>query len=96
MVEQRSPKPQVAGSSPVSPARKCIYVSYDTYLKIEKMNSILLYVKESYNELVHNVTWPTIPELIANSRLVLVGSIIFALIVFVLDLISKGLLDFVY
>jgi preprotein translocase subunit SecE len=60
------------------------------------MNDFVLYVKESYNELVHNVTWPTWPELIANARLVIIASIIFALIVFVLDFISKNGLTTIY
>lgn len=60
------------------------------------MNGVFLYIKESYNELVHNVTWPTWSELIANSRLVLIGSIIFALVVFILDLISKTVLTAIY
>ncbi len=60
------------------------------------MNSFVLYVKESYNELVHNVTWPTWSELIASARLVIIASIIFALVVFVLDGISKNALDMIY
>lgn len=54
------------------------------------MNSFVLYIKESYNELVHNVTWPSWQELISNSTLVLVATVIFALIVFVLDFLSKS------
>jgi len=60
------------------------------------MNDFILYVKESYNELVHNVTWPTWSELIANARLVIIASIIFALVVFVLDFISKNVLTTIY
>ncbi|MDF1695611.1 MAG: preprotein translocase subunit SecE [Saprospiraceae bacterium] len=60
------------------------------------MNDFFLYVKESYNELVHNVTWPTWGELLANSRLVIIASIIFALVVFVLDFISKNALTTIY
>ena len=60
------------------------------------MNDFILYVKESYNELVHNVTWPTWPELLANARLVIIASIIFALVVFILDFISKNALTTIY
>jgi len=60
------------------------------------MNSMVLYIKESYNELVHNVTWPTWSELIASSRLVLIGSIVFALVVFLLDIVSKTVLTTIY
>ena len=27
------------------------------------MNDVVLYIKESYNELIHKVTWPTWPSL---------------------------------
>ncbi len=60
------------------------------------MNSFLLYVKESYNELVHHVTWPTWPELIEAARLVIIASIIFALCVLVMDLVSQNVLTFIY
>ena len=56
------------------------------------MNSIVLYIKESYNELVHKVTWPTWPNLLASTRLVLVASVLIALIIFVMDLIFNGVI----
>lgn len=56
------------------------------------MNSIIAYVKESYNELLHNVTWPTLPELISSAKVVLVSTIILALIILLLDFIFNGLL----
>jgi len=56
------------------------------------MNGIVLYVKESYNELVHKVTWPSWPSLLSSTRLVLVASVIIALIIFVMDLIFNGVL----
>ena len=60
------------------------------------MNSFVLYIKESYNELVHNVTWPTWPELLSNARLVLVATVIFALLIFLMDFVSKGVLNTIY
>jgi len=61
------------------------------------MNDLVLYIKESYNELVHKVTWPTWAMLLSNSRLVLIASIIIALIIFVFDAISRTILaDFLY
>lgn len=56
------------------------------------MESIVLYVKDSYNELVHKVTWPSWPSLLSSTRLVLVASVIIALIIFVMDLIFNGVL----
>lgn len=60
------------------------------------MNSFILYIKESYNELVHNVTWPSWSDLFSNSWLVLVATVIFATIVFLLDFASKGVLNTIY
>ncbi|MFT6334254.1 MAG: preprotein translocase subunit SecE [Saprospiraceae bacterium] len=60
------------------------------------MNDFFLYIKESYNELVHNVTWPTWAELTSNAVLVIVASIIFALVVFGLDTVSNQSLKFIY
>ena len=60
------------------------------------MNDFVLYVKESYNELVHNVTWPSWGDLMQSGVVVIIGSIIFALIVFILDKISFTGLSFLY
>ncbi|MFK8104712.1 MAG: preprotein translocase subunit SecE [Saprospiraceae bacterium] len=60
------------------------------------MENITLYIKESYNELVNKVTWPSWTSLQSSTTLVLVGSLIFALIVFVMDLISKQALNLIY
>ena len=61
------------------------------------MESIVLYIKESYNELVHKVTWPSWPNLLASTRLVLVASVLIALIIFVMDLIFNGvILQWIY
>ena len=60
------------------------------------MERLKIYFKESYNELVNKVTWPTMPNLLSSTRLVLVASIIMALLIFLMDVISKGILDQVY
>ena len=61
------------------------------------MEQVLQYIKESYNELVHKVTWPTWPSLLASTRLVLVASLIIALIIFVMDAVSSFILtDTIY
>ena len=43
------------------------------------------YVKESYNELAHKVTWPTWPELQSSAIVVLTATFIVALIVLLMD-----------
>ncbi len=60
------------------------------------MNNVVLYLKESYNELIHKVSWPKFPELLGATRIVVVASIIFALLVLVIDLFSKTITDFFY
>lgn len=54
------------------------------------------YFKESFNELVHKVTWPSWTELQNSGALVLVATIIIALIVFVMDYAFGGVMSFVY
>ena len=54
------------------------------------------YVKESYNELVHKVSWPTRKELAQSSVIVLIASIILALIVWLMDWCFENIMTFVY
>ena len=54
------------------------------------------YVKESYNELVNKVTWPTFPELQSSTVVVMVASLIFAIIVLLMDLSFENLLKAIY
>lgn len=60
------------------------------------MESIKLYIKESYNELAHKVTWPTMEALQSNTILVVIGSLMLALIIFLMDGIANLVLDFLY
>lgn len=46
---------------------------------------VVKYFEESYNELVHKVTWPTWEQLQSSSIVVLVASVIFALVIFAMD-----------
>lgn len=60
------------------------------------MDNLVLYVKESYNELLHNVTWPTWAELISSAKVVLIASIIIALIIFLMDTVFNTGLSKIY
>ena len=60
------------------------------------MEQIKLYVIESYNELVNKVTWPTWANLLGSTKVVLVGSLIIALIVLLMDAFSKQLTGLLY
>jgi len=60
------------------------------------ISNLSLYIKESYNELLNKVTWPTFPSLQSSTIVVLIASLIIALIIFVMDAISKNILDLIY
>lgn len=53
-------------------------------------------VKESYEELVHKVSWPTRQELSKSAVLVLIASIILALIVWLMDWCFESIMTFIY
>ena len=53
-------------------------------------------IKESYNELVHKVSWPTKSELANSTVIVMVASIIAALVIWVIDLCINELMHVVY
>jgi preprotein translocase subunit SecE len=60
------------------------------------MEQIKLYLIESYNELVNKVTWPTWANLMGSTKVVLVGSLIIAVIVLLMDAVSKQLTELLY
>jgi preprotein translocase subunit SecE len=60
------------------------------------MKKIKAYFKESYDELVHKVSWPTWPELQSSAIVVLVASLIIALVVLVMDASFRNLMKFIY
>ncbi|GAD04701.1 preprotein translocase subunit SecE [Porphyromonas crevioricanis] len=59
-------------------------------------NKIGAYVKGSYGELVHKVSWPTRAELTNSAVVVMVASIIIALFIFLVDTVFNELMDQVY
>ncbi len=59
-------------------------------------NNRLTDIKESYNELVHKVSWPTKSELANSTIVVMVASIIAALVIWVIDLCINELMHIVY
>ena len=60
------------------------------------MESIKLYIKESYNELLNKVTWPTWSSLQGSTIVVIIASFILAMVIFLMDSVSNGLLSFIY
>jgi len=60
------------------------------------MSKVVTYVKESYDELVNKVSWPTWSELTSSAIIVLIASLLIALVVFLMDTGFKYLLEQVY
>ena len=54
------------------------------------------YFKNAYNELVNKVTWPSFEQLIGSVKVVMVASVIFALIVLVMDITFENVMSGVY
>ena len=54
------------------------------------------YVKESYNELVHKVTWPTFAQLQNSTVVVKVASLIFAIVILAMDISFENIMEAIY
>ena len=54
------------------------------------------YIKESYKELVEKVSWPTFAQLQSSTIVVMVASLIFALVVLVMDISFENLMKGIY
>ena len=81
LVEHRSPKPRVVGSSPPSRAG---------------MKKFFDYCKACYDELAHKTTWPTRKELTHSAVVVLSASLIIALVVWAMDFVFRSVMSLVY
>ena len=84
MVEHWSPKPGVGRSSRSSRAN------------IFKMNKVKIYLQETYNELVHKVTWPSWAELQGSAIAVMIASFIIALVVMAMDISFQKIMEYIY
>jgi preprotein translocase subunit SecE len=60
------------------------------------MNKIINYIKESYNELVHKVSWPTRQELSSSTIVVMTASLLMAVVVFAIDFSFESVVTFFY
>jgi len=60
------------------------------------LKRIANYCKESYDELVHKVSWPTRSELSSSAVVVLYASLLIALVVFLMDSAFKFIMEGVY
>ena len=60
------------------------------------MERIKLYIKESYNELINKVTWPSWSSLQSTTIVVVIASIILSLIIFFMDMGSNVVTGLIY
>ena len=51
---------------------------------------------ESYNELVHKVSWPSMKELTSSAVVVLEASLLIALVVFAMDQVFQMVMELIY
>ena len=63
---------------------------------IDSMKKIITYIKESYNELVYKVSWPTRSELSNSAVVVMFASLMIAALIFVIDLGFETVMRFFY
>jgi len=59
-------------------------------------NKVANYFQETYNELIHKVSWPSWADLQSSSIVVLVASLIIALVVFAMDFSFQHVFQFLY
>jgi preprotein translocase subunit SecE len=55
-------------------------------------NKVVNYLKESYDELMHKVSWPSWSELQGSAIVVSVASLIIAMVVFMMDEVFRNIL----
>jgi preprotein translocase subunit SecE len=60
------------------------------------MKKFINYLKDTYNELMHKVSWPSWADLQNSSVVVLVASLIIAMVVFAMDFSFEHIFTFVY
>ena len=83
MVECRSPKPEVEGSSPSAPAKKA---------KQYIMKNPIKYIQEVKQE-AFKVSWPTGKETMQGALMVFAMAVVMSLFFLLLDQVLKFLLD---
>ena len=60
------------------------------------MSKVTNYVRDSYKELTEKVTWPNWDQLQQSTMIVLVATLLITAMVWVMDFISAGGLNFIY
>ena len=64
--------------------------------KKKDMKKIKNYFVDTYNELVHKVSWPSWPDLQNSAIIVMIASLIIALVIYAMDSAFSQLMKFIY
>lgn len=60
------------------------------------MNKFTAYLKDSYKELMHKVTWPNWDQLQQSTMIVIGATLLITLMVSVMDFASSNAMKFIY
>ena len=60
------------------------------------MSKVQAYFRDSYNELMEKVSWPTWQQLQQSTMIVLVATLVITGVVWLMDFASNNVLKFVY
>lgn len=60
------------------------------------MEKLTLYLKESYHELLQNVSWPTMAQLQESTLVVLATAGVLALLIFLMDVLCSVVFKNIY
>ena len=64
--------------------------------EINNMSRIVEIWKETTDELTNKVTWPTWEELRSSTTIVVIASILFAIVILLIDKAFGGIMDILY
>ena len=57
---------------------------------------IKVYLEETWNELLHKVSWPTWSELQNSAVIVMIGTVIISLVIFAMDISFRNIMEMIY
>ena len=57
---------------------------------------IITYIQETWNELIHKVSWPTWSDLQNSAVVVMIGTVIISLIIFAMDVSFRNIMEMIY
>ena len=60
------------------------------------MNKFTAYLRDSYKELVHKVTWPSWDQLQQSTMIVLGATLMITAVVWVMDFVANNSMKFIY